>query len=78
MCDNHKTRNSKRSDAPAGVDIRMLLCPVKVCEQPHASTPAVTACAPFRNEREHEDYLNVELLSTKMEITNESCCSHFL
>ena len=60
-----------------GVDIRTPLCPVKVCEQPRASTPAVTACAPFRNEREHEDYLNVELLSTEMEFTNESCSSHF-
>ena len=78
MCDNRKTRNSKRSDAPAGVDIRTLLCPVKkVYEQPRASTPAVTACAPFRNEREHEDPLNVEHLSTEMEFTNESCRSHF-
>ena len=77
MCDNRKTRNSKRSDAPAGVDIRMLICPVKkVCEQSRASTPAVTACAPFRNES-HEDPLNVELLSTEMEFTNESCRSHF-
>ena len=76
MYDIRKTRNSKHSDAPAGVDIRTLLCPVKkVCEQPHASTPAVTACAPFRNEREHEDPLYVELLSTEMEFT-ESCCSH--
>ena len=61
-----------------GVDIRTLLCPVKkVCEQPHAGTPAVTACAPFQNEREHEDPLNMELLSTEMEFTNKLCCSHF-
>ena len=73
MCDNRKTRYSKRSDAPAGVDIRTLTCPVKkVCEQPRASTPAVTACAPFRNEREHEDPLTcMEHLSTEMEFTND-------
>ena len=42
MCDNRKTRNTKRSDAPAGVDIRTLLCPVKNSHvQVHQQLPRV-------------------------------------
>ena len=74
MCDNRKTRYSKRSDAPAGVDIRTLLCPVKkVCKQPRAVHQQLSR---VRGSETREN-MNIVLISTEMEFTNKLCCSHF-